>query len=130
MYPDGLGGKGEEFSFEELRARHRGLLGRNWSQFESSPLRLEKTAEPEPTCHLDLPLQDEASQAPVGQRVKLNDQTEASTAEQNRNAVKSARQDEKANRTRKIHVMEVRAETQTSKSIPRSFTSADLPSPN
>lgn len=101
MYPNGPD-EGEEFSFEELRARNRGLLGRCWSPVEASPL----TVEPEQTCHLDLPLQE--SSQPVAQLVQLNDMDV-------KPAAPSRKQDEKANRTRKIHVMEVRAETQTSK---------------
>jgi checkpoint serine/threonine-protein kinase len=118
VYPNGPNAEGEEFSFEELRARHRGLLDCNWSRVESSLLPKERKVEPESTCHLNLPLQGEASRAPVGNSTKAKDQTaDRTTILNNSSGAKKARPDERANRTRKIHVMEVRAETQTSKGL-------------
>src|ERR1700709_602308 len=40
VYPDGAEHNGEEFCFEELRARHRGWLERDWST--QAPVHLEQ----------------------------------------------------------------------------------------
>jgi checkpoint serine/threonine-protein kinase len=122
VYPSGTEQGGEEFCFEELRARYRGWMDKDWAKPKSNPVKVHPREDSEATCRLDLPIRDRDSQTedelpdhqpmvpearPVVRTVPLKDESVSE---------KQARKEEKANRTRKIHVMEVRAETQTSKS--------------
>jgi checkpoint serine/threonine-protein kinase len=124
VYPNGVGPDKLEFSFEELRAGHRGWLDKDWSitatvvSTNSDKTEKQRT-DSDATCHLNLPKQDIATlidlsdenkpmaTAPVRVPLKLDSPAAA--------ASKRTKKEEKANRTRKIKVMqvEVRAETQT-----------------
>lgn len=165
VYPNRDDPMSLEFSFEELRAEHRGWMKMNWAairQEESDKakraaeaavaeqVRLEAVAlaskvveelpkpqvEPlKPMIEANLVLNDEnAPPRPTASRTKsvplkgsiedelvINDENSPpSQAEvEKARAVKKARKEERANRTRKIKVMdvkEIRGETQTSKS--------------
>lgn len=121
IYPHGADARGEEFSFEELRARHRGWFDRDWSQntmrANNSP-NGKQAVDHEMTCRLELPAEQENSQPePVlkvmpdshaPQTIPLKGDTAAAASIR-------AKKEEKANRTRKIKIMETRTETQTSK---------------
>jgi checkpoint serine/threonine-protein kinase len=118
VYPNGANGKGEEFSFEEMRARHRGWLDRKWSKAEqpSDPPEKKKLAvEHEVTCHLDLPTESSMPPPQIPVKVMPDSRPTQTVPLKGESAAKKARKEEKANRTRKIKVMEVQCETQTSK---------------
>jgi checkpoint serine/threonine-protein kinase len=117
VYPNGAGGKGEEFSFEELRARHRGWLDRKWSKAEQPsdlPENKKLAVEHEVTCHLDLPTESTMPPPQIPVKVMPDSRPTQTVPLKGESAAKKARKEEKANRTRKIKVMEVQCETQTS----------------
>jgi checkpoint serine/threonine-protein kinase len=109
VYPQGME-QGEEFSFEELRARSRGLLKRDWSGEVGKAKEQAVESNHDATCHLNLPIREEPRGASGGeisnlpQMVRLKDES---------NLSKKLKKEDKANKTRKIIVMEVKAETQT-----------------
>jgi checkpoint serine/threonine-protein kinase len=122
VYPNGAEGDGEEFSFEELRARQRGWLQKDWSK-KTVVETVQNTAAitHDVTCHLDLPAEENENivkplpdSRPV-QTVPLKGEI----------SKKQSRKEDKANRTRKITVMETRTETQTSKRIDHDFAFAN-----
>jgi checkpoint serine/threonine-protein kinase len=118
VYPRGAGGKGEEYSFEELRARHRGWLDRKWSKVQqpSNPPETKEIAmEHEVTCHLDLPAESSMPPPQIPLAIMPYSRPTQTVPLKGESAAKKARREEKANRTRKIKVMEVQCETQTSK---------------
>jgi checkpoint serine/threonine-protein kinase len=136
IYPNIDDPMSEEYSFEELMAKRRGLLS-----FKAIPWKGEKddlacpqaTSEPEQVearpdaCPVYV--SPSASRKPqmvplkggIEEDMLLNDENTPPSQEEleKAKAAKRARREERANRTRKIKVMEVReirAETQTSKS--------------
>lgn len=106
----------EEYSFEELRARHRGWLDRDWS--------LEKEY-----THGEMEARD--SQAGTGVNDKLNNSDDVATAENDQQepivddegadytvsdsaTLKEGSREGRSTRPRRKKIMEVKAETQTS----------------
>lgn len=126
----------EEYSFEELRAKHRGWLDHDWSairQKEKEAARRAAEAEalqkqPKPMA-APLASKQIEERSPMPRTVPLKGSVDDEIAAHDENtppsqedvekakATRRARREEKANRTRKIKVMdvkEVRGETQTS----------------
>jgi checkpoint serine/threonine-protein kinase len=118
VYPNGVDSKGEEFSFEELRARHRGWLEKDWSK--AKPIAKQEqtkkiTVEHEVTCYLDLPAQSVLPQQEAPSKATMGSNPPQTVPLKGEAALKKASKEEKANRTRKIKVMEMVTETQTGK---------------
>ena len=148
VYPDGpdTDQTGREMSFEELRAKHRGLLDRDWSKDNNQKQMLvTKSTEPldasiqkqsatdentypnqqdsnasgssEPTCHLSLPYSgDSADTQSMAEShpVQLDPPPKTVPLKDEPSSQRKLKKDDRANRTRKIMVMEVKGETQTS----------------
>lgn len=142
VYPNADDPYAEEYSFEELRARHRGWLNYDWAtirreeeeaarrkaqsiihvhkdeedsiseQFRSK----EAAASLAKGLQVSLPLNDVND---VNDENDENDENAPPSQEEIEEArlAKKLRREERANRTRKIKVMEVRAETQTGKAL-------------
>jgi checkpoint serine/threonine-protein kinase len=130
VYPNYENPMSEEYSFEELRAQHRGWLSYDWAAIrhkeqeeaikaaeaarpKASPLALKQTDE-QPPKPKTVPLKGSVDDELAG-----NDENMPPSQEdmEKAKAARKARREEKANRTRKIKVMdvkEVRSETQTS----------------
>lgn len=123
-----------EYCFEELRARSRGWLHRDWREYrrpEQNERRSQRPRMPavESTTTL-IPLaggDDERSEKlaeDLNREPALVDENNPSAVSQahDREAAKRFRREERANRTRKIKISETKAETQTSKNnfMPRS----------
>jgi checkpoint serine/threonine-protein kinase len=117
IYPKGADVRGEEYSFEELRARHRGWFDRDWSQSvmpANKPPSEEIPVDHEMTCRLELPEDQENSQPePVLKVMPDSHAPQAIPLKGDLASSKRAKKEEKANRTRKIKIMETRTETQT-----------------
>jgi checkpoint serine/threonine-protein kinase len=136
VYPNHDNPMSEEYSFEELRAKHKGWLDHDWAtiRYEEQE-EARKVAEaaaaakiPKPKAAPLAPKQiDEQLPKPktvplkgsVDDEIDANDENAPPSREdmEKAKAARKARRDEKANRTRKIQVMdvkEVRGETQTS----------------
>jgi checkpoint serine/threonine-protein kinase len=136
VYPNREDPMSVEFSFEELRARHRGWLDMDWSairreeqkQIEKS---VEAPAEKLPKTGAPSAPREREKASPKPQTVPLKGSVDDELDVNNENlppsrvdsdkakAARRARREERANRTRKIKVMEVkevRGETQTSES--------------
>lgn len=167
VYPEAdKGNLAVEYSFEELRARHRGLMKRDWRKEKAAraakrpeiahretfdirqedlmpssqqPASPQKQDEPRPQtkksknggfkifedapAHNTTPDERPQSQSKVhvetfSKTLALNDENDENTppSKQEVDAAKKARREEKANRTRKIEVMDVKHiknETQT-----------------
>ncbi|CBY02196.1 similar to checkpoint protein kinase (SldA) [Plenodomus lingam JN3] len=148
VYPNLENPMSEEYSFEELRARHRGWLHRDWASIRrkeraegekaagvalqskprTSPLAILRDTDEAPQPKTSpLAILRDTEETPKPQTVPLkgsvdddapNDENvPPSQAEIDKaKAARRARREEKANRTRKIKVMEtkeVRGETQT-----------------
>jgi checkpoint serine/threonine-protein kinase len=136
VYPNYDDPMSEEYSFEELRAQHRGWLDYDWaairhkeqedarkaaeaaapveqSKSKASPLSLKQVDE-QPPKPRTVPLKGS-----IDDEIAGNDENMPPSREdlEKAKAARRARREEKANRTRKIQVMdvkEVRSETQTS----------------
>ncbi|KAF2853963.1 checkpoint protein kinase-like protein [Plenodomus tracheiphilus IPT5] len=134
VYPNFENPMSEEYSFEELRARHRGWLRHDWASIRRQErAEAEKAAAPKPVAIQPEPkvspltILRDTDEAPKPRTVPLkgsvdddiaNDENvPPSQAEIDKaKAARRARREERANRTRKIKVMEtkeVRGETQT-----------------
>jgi checkpoint serine/threonine-protein kinase len=133
VYPSGDAESGYEFCFEELRAMKRGLIdpaGRVVKPKNQRPAKAQSDRRPSTpperevvpkntrvgsSRKLDIFHDTEPSNVPV--KIPIFDDSEAPQPKQDATAkaAKKARKEEKANRTRKIAVMEVKAEPQTSK---------------
>ncbi|KAF2739398.1 hypothetical protein EJ04DRAFT_508691 [Polyplosphaeria fusca] len=133
VYPNVEEPLAEEYSFEELLAKRRGLLNHNFENqqaAETQPVSTQITPEPGQKEAKAMPLAIQLSPvvAHMPQTVPLkggiegdllwNDENTPPSQEDvdKAKAAKKARREERANRTRKIKVMEVReirAETQT-----------------
>ena len=115
----------EEYSFEELRAKHRGWLSRNWRQDAVTPSGL-------PPFQAGAPQQEEVGKIRIEQKDEVTTleppQQDASTeltGDQTISDITESRDDPKgtkAPRGRRKKVMEVKGETQTSNT-----TSTSLP---
>lgn len=125
-----------EFSFEELRARHRGWLDYDWAEIkrkEQEAAQINKAPifrdDPAPASPVVLAPKVLVEKSAKPQTVPLKGSIDDENDENNENLPPSqeeiekarmarrARREERANRTRKIKVMEVReirGETQTS----------------
>jgi checkpoint serine/threonine-protein kinase len=116
VYPEGADGNNVEFSFEELRARQRGWLNKDWSQKKVvEPAQKTAVIEHEATCHLILPDEPQGTENIVK---PLEDSQLVQTIPlKGEVSKKQSRKEDKANRTRKITVTETRTETQTSKTF-------------
>jgi checkpoint serine/threonine-protein kinase len=156
VYPNHEDPMSEEYSFEELRAKHRGWMDHDWAairrkeleqeqeqvrraaeaaaaakQPKPKPMPLAPRQEPEQPKPKPMPLapRQEPEQAAEPKTVPLkgsvdddmgNDENAppSQVDVEKARAAKKARREERANRTRKIKVMEtkeIRGETQTSK---------------
>jgi checkpoint serine/threonine-protein kinase len=137
VYPNPEDPMSEEFSFEELRARHRGWLDRDWAAIRREEQeQARKLAEEAVAAQLPKPkaapltLKQDSQKPPKPQTVPLKGGEDDMLAGDDENrppsqadvekakAAKKARREERANRTRKIQVMDVKeisGETQTSK---------------
>jgi checkpoint serine/threonine-protein kinase len=124
VYPNGTDNDGDEFCFEELRAKHRGWLNRDWSEPAPGLLREEDMRD-----SLELQKQDVQVDGPVSEATQDESADKLAMPppktiplkdESTMSAAKKARREERANRTRKI-VVEVRAETHTGKYMHRKF---------
>ncbi|KAF2102247.1 hypothetical protein NA57DRAFT_64788 [Rhizodiscina lignyota] len=152
VYPDPANASGAEYCFEELRARHRGWLDRDWSKekpvvkktkeqkqeaqekkgskgmkifidedtmsarklAEQRKRRKEEEGDQEPNEPQEPVTLNDENAPPATQTVPLNDSADSPNKEEAAaRAAKKARREDKANRTRKIKVTEIRAETQT-----------------
>ncbi|KAL5120947.1 protein kinase [Pleosporales sp. CAS-2024a] len=138
VYPNRDEPMSEEFSFEELRAAHRGWLSHDWaairrqeqqdarkaaeaaaiaasvqeSKSKAAPLAPKQVEEERPK------LQTDPLKGSIDDEMAANDENTPPSQEdmEKAKAARRARREEKANRTRKIKVMdikEVRGETQT-----------------
>ncbi|KAF2088408.1 hypothetical protein K490DRAFT_39763 [Saccharata proteae CBS 121410] len=129
VYPDSEDFRSQEYCFEELRAKHRGWLDRDWGA-ENQEARLKKQREVNEMGQERKPLkpkdnsQSHNPAAPATLLAKglkqialndVNDENAPPSQEdiQRAKMLKKQRKEERANRTRKIKVMEVRGETQT-----------------
>lgn len=133
VYPNSDDPYAEEYSFEELRARHRGWLDYDWAAVRREE---EETARQREQAVIHIHEDEESSADRIrsqqaaaflakGLQVSLplndtqdeNDENAVPSQEEIEKArlAKKLRREERANRTRKIKVTEVRAETQTSK---------------
>ena len=138
VYPNISDPMAAEFSFEELRAKHRGWMEYDWaairkkeemkkSQVDAENRRHDKqsiTKEPKQRAgsatdksRREGPAQ--ALTAGIEENLVLNDENTppSQTDIEKVNLAKKIRREERANRTRKIKVMEVRGATQTSRWI-------------
>jgi checkpoint serine/threonine-protein kinase len=136
VYPNHDDPMSEEYSFEELRAKHRGWMDYDWADIRRTEEQrarkaaeaTEATRQPRPEA-VPLAPKQESQQLPKPKTVPLkgsvdddigNDENAPpSQADlEKAKAAKKARREERANRTRKIKVMgvkEIRGETQTGK---------------
>lgn len=139
VYPNKDNPLSEEYSFEELRAKHRGWLDHDWAatrrREEEEATKMAEVAAPakhakvKPVSPAATPVEEQHVK-PKTVPLKGSIDDESATHDENTppsqedlekaKAARRARREEKANRTRKIKVMdvkEVRGETQTSKSL-------------
>lgn len=129
VYPNAEDPMAAEFCFEELRARHRGWMDYDWKEInrqevekrkqeqmkkENKERNVLKPKDPQS------PMRDPAAMLAKGlkQSVVLNDVNDENAPPsqeeiQRAKMLKKQRKEERANRTRKIKVMEVQNETQT-----------------
>lgn len=126
----------EEYSFEELRANHRGWMDYDWAAIRRKERKQAKkaaeaalAAEQVKSEPVPLATQELVEQPPKPQTVPLKGSHDDDIANdenippsqadiEKAKAARRARREERANRTRKIKVMEVkdvRGETQTSR---------------
>ncbi|KAH7091097.1 Mad3/BUB1 homology region 1-domain-containing protein [Paraphoma chrysanthemicola] len=135
VYPNHDSPMSEEYSFEELRAKHRGWMDYDWAAIRRKEQdEAEKKAEaaalakqPKPKAAALAPKQVEEQlvkpqtvplKGSIDDEMDANDENTPPSQEdmEKAKAARRARREEKANRTRKIKVMdvkEVRGETQT-----------------
>jgi len=138
VYPNADDPYAEEYSFEELQARHRGWLDYDWAAIRTeeeeaarrkaqSIIRIHKDEE-EPNSEQCRSKEAAASltkglqvSLPLNDVIDENDENAPPSQEEIEKArlAKKLRREERANRTRKIKVMEVRAETQTGRPLTR-----------
>ena len=132
VYPDS-NNPSLEFSFEQILAKRLGYLRSDWkiTKQEQNEPEIIKSSDAEIISPLqekiDVQVDDNVAMEPISrkiQKLKLNDVNDENappeqdqTGEQNRRIdfARRMRREEKANKTRKIKVRKVKAETQTSK---------------
>jgi checkpoint serine/threonine-protein kinase len=136
VYPNRDDPMSEEYSFEELRAKHRGWLDYDWAAIRRKEREdAEKAAEAAAVLKRPKPKAKQVTDSsPKPRTVPLKGSVDDEMAANDENtppsqedmdkakAARKARREEKSNRTRKIKVMdvkEVRGETQTGKPAPR-----------
>lgn len=123
-----------EFCFEELRARNRGWLDRDWGmerskramqkQWEGEEIKrkeirqLNENANPTQTNRTDQQLAAELKQGLVLNTVDDENKENAPPQKKGADLAKRVRREERANKTRKIRVMEVKGAPQTSEHLP------------
>lgn len=138
VYPNRDDPMSEEFSFEELRAKHRGWLDYDWAAIRRKEQKEARRAaeaavtseqiKPKPVPMAPKELVEQPLRAKTVPLKGSHDDENAndenmppSQADLDKaKATRKARREERANRTRKIKVMDVKeihSETQTSKSI-------------
>lgn len=106
----------EEYSFEELRARHRGWLDKDWSlekerthrEMEANELQVETRVEDELNNSDDMVTAENDQQEPIVDD-EGNDYTVSDPA-----TMKEGSREGRSTRPRRKKIMEVKAETQTS----------------
>jgi len=106
----------EEYSFEELRARHRGWLDRDWRQ--EKPTQGEKKPDgPRVETSADDDLNTTADVVPAqnGQQQSIVDDDGADYTVSDPSTLKEGSREGRNTRPRRKKIMEVKAETQTSK---------------
>ncbi|KAL1615029.1 protein kinase [Diplodia seriata] len=130
VYPNADDPMAAEFCFEELRARHRGWMQYDWKAInrQDAEKRKQERARKEqkarnvlkPKDPQQSPMKDPAAMLAksLQQSVALNDVNDENAPPsqeeiQRAKMLKKQRKEERANRTRKIKVMEVQNETQT-----------------
>ncbi|EKG09345.1 hypothetical protein MPH_13659 [Macrophomina phaseolina MS6] len=129
VYPNAKDPTAAEFCFEELRARHRGWMKYDWKEInrQEAEARKQEQVKKEHKERKILnpkdpqsPMRDPAAMLAKGlkQSVALNDVNDENAPPsqeeiQRAKMLKKQRKEERANRTRKIKVMEVQNETQT-----------------
>ncbi|KAG8629494.1 hypothetical protein KVT40_003359 [Elsinoe batatas] len=153
VYTD-IGGTKIEFSFEEVMAKHRGWLEKDWKEenrTRDEEIRRMKMASPEkkpkkkggfeifhdsaipeavvsPVVVVPQPIQAESLPA---RTVVLNDENNENAirrpVKEKHDVAKRMRKEEKANRTRKIKVMEVRHEKKETQTVQLNFASPTGP---
>ncbi|MCJ1413784.1 hypothetical protein MMC32_000109 [Xylographa parallela] len=121
----------EEYSFEELRAKHRGWLDRSWLRktVQKQPKELNKQYE---ECFDDVPLaqgvdaeEDDILALNIRERLSIADEgTDQGQSEMA--AEDDGSRDDRSTRPRKKRIMEVRAEAQTIKTNLESPTGPKL----
>ena len=107
----------EEYSFEELRARHRGWLDKNWQT--------EKRRDREPKQHkkaTEVLIDEDEPQSPGHIAIVHTDHRELDIEDNrtedspgNADTIKEGSREGASTRPRKKRIMEVKGETQTSK---------------
>ncbi|KAF2421826.1 hypothetical protein EJ08DRAFT_672882 [Tothia fuscella] len=130
IYPDGDYKSGREFCLEEIRALRRGLLDRNWRKesIRTTKVFVDAVTKPRP-LNPDMDIlspraQETPSQVPIAPvfevanrpvKIPIFDDQEPALPEQSHSTkpVKRTRREDRANRTQKIQVLEVKAEPQT-----------------
>jgi checkpoint serine/threonine-protein kinase len=139
VYPNHESPMSDEFSFEELRAKHRGWMDYDWAAIrrkEQDEARREAEAAAlarQPKCKAAALAPKQVEEQPakpqtvplkgsIDDELDTNDENTPPSQEdmEKAKAARKATREEKTNRTRKIKVMdvkEVRGETQTSKFI-------------
>lgn len=134
IYPHGVGERTEEFCFEELRAKRRGWLDKPWIEMPLRPVQASmEQHEVESTCHLNLPMPQPDSKVTIPTRQELVDLSDENRPlsvfpaqtlplkDSTNAAVRRAMREDKANKTRKIKIVqvEIKQEAQTGKSNDR-----------
>lgn len=119
IYPTGDDKSGVEFCFEELRARRRGWLDIDWSKQRKTSPAEQRPGSSDSRQSDNSPSRRKTQSSPVAQLeqglqklVPLNDEN-APTGAPPQKTVKKSKKADRDNRTRRIRIMEVRAETQT-----------------
>jgi checkpoint serine/threonine-protein kinase len=136
VYPNHDNPMSEEYSFEELRAKHRGWSDYDWAAIRrreqeearkaAEAAAIAKQSKPKAVPFAPKQIDDQLSKpktvpikGSIDDGIAANDENTPPSQEdmEKAKAARRARREEKANRTRKIKVMdvkEVRGETQTS----------------
>ena len=138
VYPNISDPMAAEFSFEELRAKHRGWMEYDWAAIRKKEEMKKSQAGAENRRHDKQSIMKEPKQragpvtdksrregrvqalaAGIEENLVLNDENTppSQTDIEKVNLAKKIRREERANRTRKIKVMEVRGATQTGRWI-------------
>lgn len=118
-----------EYCFEELRASHRGWLRKDWKAIRREVQAQKQREKARETTALTTKMTTSPAEVSSGvyakplanhlqETLRLNDETDengAPVVRRDADLAKKMRKEERANRTRKIKVKEIKAETQKSK---------------